>query len=96
MNEAPEHVIADLADAKADITLSLHRVLTGFMERMGGPEKFGHALADIMKDENVTVASRVSLANNMAKLMGEYGENENDHALIDDEQIIERLRSLEA
>lgn len=89
-----EVAISQLADAKGEITLSLQRVLRGCIAEIGGEEAMGVVLGQIIKDEEVAVASKVNLLNNLMKLMGQYGESDNDSDLLDEEQIQARLRML--
>ncbi len=85
-----------LADAKGDITLSLQRVLGGIMAELGGPESLGKVIGEMIKDGDLTIASRVSLVNNVTRLMGQYGEGGEDDNLMGDDQIKARWRQLNA
>ena len=90
-----QKLIADVSAAEGDINLNLRRVLQGFIAESGGPEKWGRALAKITQDPDVAVSSRVSLANNLLKLVGAYGqETQDDDDLLSTDQIKARLRTL--
>jgi hypothetical protein len=92
----PDALIAELIRAKADITLSLRRVLGGFVERMGGPEKLGSHLADLATNPEVSYSAQAAIMTNMAKLMGLYGEDEEDcNELTGDAQIDAYERQLQ-
>lgn len=93
MDKAPhsdmsqEELIDEVVKANLDISISLQRVLKGFIQEMRGPEHFGEELAKLAKDDTVSISSRVSIMNNMSKLMGQYSGKSNDDELEDEEQL---------
>ena len=91
----PNDLIAQIADAQGDITLSLQRVLSGVVAKLGGPEQLGRIIGEMIEDTELTIAARVSLVNNVTRLMGQYGESDSDNGLLDEEQITARLRALD-
>ena len=90
-----EALVHELADAKAENTLSLRMVLRGFISQVGGPEAFGRELGKIMQDEEVAINSRVALGTNIAKLLDLHGEGDDDEELLTREQILTRYKQLE-
>jgi hypothetical protein len=90
-----EQIVAQLADAKGEVTLSLQRVLRGFVAEVNGEEAMGKILGQIVMDDDVPVASKINLMNNVLKLMGQYGEADNQSELLNDEQVLLRLKALD-
>ena len=89
-------LLKEISDTNGDMTLSLHRVLTGTMEGLGGPDSMGRLVARMIQDDEVSMPSRVSLLTTAMKLMGQYGSEQIDSGLIDsDEQLIQKIRELE-
>ena len=92
----PESLVGQLADASNDISLSIQATLRGFISRAGGPEKFGETISDIFVDEETNQTQRVAIANNVMKLMGQFGDSQDAGDLITPETTRARLRQLEA
>lgn len=88
----PEELFAQIVADKGDIKLSLHRVLKGFIAKMGGPEHFGEEMAEIASNPECNISSRVSLMNNMTKLLGQCAEGEDENTGFTEEEIEAMLR----
>ena len=90
-------LIEDVVDAGDTMSLDLRRALRGFMHALGGPEKFGGVMADLLLSDETNITSKVTLANAMARLLGQYGEGSQHDELASDEQTANflRLRALE-
>jgi hypothetical protein len=93
----PEVVVAELVAAKGQFSLSLHRILMGGVQEFGGPEELGKWLVKLMKDDEVPIPSRVSLANNFTRLIASTttDDEEDDNELFNAEQIKARLNQLQ-
>ena len=83
----PETLMEEVAKAQLDISVSLQRVLAGYIKEMNGPEKFGEELAKLSRDDELNASARVSIMNNITKLMGQYANKANDNDLEDKEQL---------
>ena len=84
------------AETQNRITLSLSKVMYGFVDEYGGEERFGHELAKLSKSEEVNIASRVSLMNNFTRLLAATAQPDEDNdELFSEEQIRAQIRQLE-
>jgi len=90
----PEELIARIVADKGDIKLSLHRVLRGFITAKGGPEKWGEEMAEMSSDIESNMSARVSINNNMAKLLGQCAEDKEDDKDASEEEIEAILRNV--
>jgi hypothetical protein len=88
-----EELIAQLAEAGDNLTLSLRQVMVGAMEAAGGPKDFGKMIGTLMIDPALPMNSRVSLINNYMKLLGQNSEKPVDEEFTA-EQIASQLRDL--
>jgi hypothetical protein len=92
----PQTLIEEVAKAGADMTLSLRRVLDGFIKQKGGPEALGRELALMTEDDDINPSSQVSIYNNMLKLLSQLGGGEQNDDLLTPDQIVNRMKQLDA
>ncbi len=86
-------VLTAAADVETtDFSMSMRSVLMGFINRVGGPVKFGEMQAHLFMSEQTSAASKIQTANNIMKMMAEYGEDD-DKGLVDD-GMVERWEQL--
>lgn len=92
----PEKALAEIAAAEGDFKLSLHRVLKGFIQQMAGPENFGKEMALIAQDAECNMSSRVSVMNNMSKLLGQCAVEDEPKEAFTEAEIEAAIKSLDA
>lgn len=89
-------LVEEVADAGDTMSLDLRRALRGFMHTMGGPEKFGEQMANLLLSGETNVTSKVTLANSMARLLGQYGEGSEQFEFATDDQAERLLKQMKA
>lgn len=95
-NVDPDSMLSVVADADGDLSLSLKAILRGFMKKVGGPIKFGQEVADIFGDEETNQTQKVAIANNVMKLLGQFGDGDDQGELVSNDKVVARLKQLDA
>jgi hypothetical protein len=85
----------DADEAAADLALSLRAVLEGFIVGVEGANNFGRDMALLFKSEQTSAAAKVALGNNMMKMLGDFGKEEDDglvpEAMVDRWEELQRM-----
>ena len=90
------NVLEQVADAQADFSLSVHPVLAGFYQAVGGPREFGRLMGQTFLSKDTSPASQIALGGAILKItIQSEGESNDDDGFITDEQVAAKLAALE-
>ncbi len=88
-----KRALTEAADS-SDLALSMRQVLVGALTEMGGPTEFGREVVRLFKSPETSAASKAAIAANLMKMLGLYG-NEDDNDELADDEMLDRWQELQ-